>query len=74
MSRRNNIADMTVREQIEAVKEEFCDHMCKHYAEAVKKCEKAKSEIATATHEDAIGQIETELFEEHCETCPLIRL
>lgn len=28
--RRNNPLDMTINEQIEKIKEEICDHICKH--------------------------------------------
>lgn len=58
--RRNNIADMTITEQIEKIKEDICDGYCK-YPEQTRK-----------EHKDAEEAYEALL--EKCGHCPLCRL
>ena len=59
--RQNNKADMTVTEQIEAIKEQICDDYCKH-TEAYLSCYKDPDEA------------QQKLLADMCNFCPLTRL
>lgn len=75
MSRRNNINDMTVCEQIMAVKNDFCENRCKHYEEAIKKRDEALlSGKSLEERQETISKIQEELNDLWCNNCPLARL
>lgn len=59
--RRNNIADMTITEQFEAIKEQMCDDYCKF------------RELSFEENKDPDDAYEW-LQNNHCEHCPLGRL
>lgn len=75
MARRNNINDMTVREQIEGIKADFCECICKHYAAALEQRDAViKKGIRSQDERSKIyWSIQAEL-DGHCDNCPLSRL
>lgn len=65
-NRRNNPADMTVREQIEDVREKVCDNYCKYPA--------AYYDSYLADIYETEDQANEAMQHEQCEKCPLMRL
>lgn len=68
--------EKTVREQIEDIKEDFCEMCCKHYEEAEAKtaaCREDES-ICDADKDGLITFIQNKLEHDHCRICPLDRL
>ena len=61
MSRHNNKMDMTIAEQVEAVKEQICRDYCKH------------TEAYLATYKD-LDEANEKLLADMCNFCPLCRL
>lgn len=61
MTRKNNVQDMSISEQIEAIKEGICDDYCK-YTEQYRACYKDPDEA------------QERLMADMCNFCPLIRL
>lgn len=61
MTRKKNKADMTIREQLEAVKEKVCDGYCRF------------PELALGTNEDPDEAWEW-LERTYCQNCPLNEL
>lgn len=59
--RKNNPADMSIMEQIEAIKTEVCDKICIF-----------RQQPKLLDEEDAEAQ--ERLYIEHCNECPLTRL
>lgn len=72
MSRRNNVKDMTICEQLEAIKEDFCHLYCKYYQTCKDQVDAIKGQDKKMRAE-IIDVFETELGE-HCDECPLTRL
>lgn len=73
MGRKNNIEDMTIREQIENVKENFCQEYCKWYDNKEHRIEMAKKCNQHPLHE-IIEAAEEDLLQTNCHGCPLTRL
>lgn len=74
--RRNNKADMTIREQIEDIKEDFCGTHCKYLAEAKVRATEARFTLTIDEPRDRqneLSEIQHELLR-HCRKCPLTRL
>ena len=72
MSRRNNVEDMTICEQLEAIKDDFCHLYCKYYQTCKEHIDAIKGDDQKLRAE-IINVCETEL-EKHCADCPLSRL
>lgn len=72
MSRKNNIADMTIREQLKNIYDNFCHEYCKYYGQCKDQIDAIKGDDMTLRSE-IIDVCETSLHE-HCEECPLSRL
>ena len=72
MTRKNNPADMTIREQIEKIKGQFCDDFCKYrgaydgYLAAYEGLDEPLKSQVTEANELALSM--------RCEKCPLSRL
>ena len=72
--RRNNKADMTIREQIEDIKEDFCGTHCKYLAEKKARASEARLTIDEPwDRQNELSKIQNELLR-HCRECPLTRL
>ena len=72
--RRNNIADMTIREQIEEIKEDFCVNYCKKYEEKRQKAINIRANIDSPRARQAeLSKVQNILLS-HCHKCPLTRL
>lgn len=67
MSRKNNIEDMTIREQLENIYETFCHEYCKHYAYAQEKVKEI------GENGDLLDKLQEEI-NQRCEGCPLSRI
>jgi len=72
MSRKNNISDMTIREQLEAIYENFCHGYCKHYQQAQDQIGAIKGDDMTFRAE--IMDVCEEQLHKYCDDCPLSRL
>lgn len=59
--RKNNINDMTISEQIEAIKDNICEDYCKKYEEAFSNIKDADEAFEWLMHN-------------YCEKCPFGRL
>lgn len=70
------IKEKTVREQIEDIKEDFCEMCCKHYEEAEAKAAAYKEdESREDEYLDCLtSEIQNKLEHDHCSNCPLNRL
>lgn len=68
--------EKTVREQIEDIKEDFCEMCCKHYEEAeAKAAAYRKNESISDEDKDCLTTIiQNKLEHDHCRICPLDRL
>lgn len=71
MSRKNNIEDMTIREQLENIYETFCHEYCKHYAYAQEKVNEIGENGQSKA--DLIDKLQEEI-NQRCEGCPLSRI
>lgn len=67
MSRKINIEDMTIREQLENIYETFCHEYCKHYAYAQEKVK------VIGENGDLLDKLQEEI-NQRCEGCPLSRI
>ncbi len=72
MTRKNNPSDMTIREQMERVRDDVCDWICKYNEDFNNKIRALKGNDQTLKDE-IIDVLEREL-EKHCDQCPLSRL
>lgn len=70
--RRNNISDMTIHEQIEGIKTDVCERICKYYEEADGRIKAIKGQDQ-ALRCQIIEVVQTEL-EKHCDQCSVKRL
>lgn len=68
--------EKTIREQIEDIKEDFCEMCCKHYeeAEAETTAYKENEIIEDEYLDDLTSEIQNKLEHDHCRICPLNRL
>lgn len=68
--------EKTVREQIEDIKEDFCEMCCKHYEEAEAKAAayKENENIEEEYLDYLTSEIQNKLEHDYCRICPLDRL
>lgn len=71
-NRRNNPQDMRISEELEKIKETFCDNYCKHWADA-----EAKAKAIHVRDHELVAEMVDVIREElshYCDECPLSRL
>ena len=68
--------EKTVREQIEDIKEDFCEMCCKYYEEAETKAAACREDesICDEDKDEFTTFIQNKLEHDHCRICPLDRL
>ena len=70
------IKEKTVREQIEDIKEDFCEMCCKHYEDAESRAAVYRKDesIRDEDKDELTTFIQNKLEHDHCRICPLDRL
>lgn len=70
------IKEKTVREQIEDIKEDFCEMCCKHYEDAESRAAAYREDefISDEDKDCLTTNVQNKLEHDHCQICPLNRL
>lgn len=72
MRRKNNPADMSIREQIEDLKDDICDNVCRYFQDYEGKVSAIKGNDKKLRAE--IAEVLDAELAKHCDKCPVARL